>query len=264
MTLPRSDDPLPPNAIRFSEAFELFYRSIEGWQEIEARVADAIAKYNEDPSELMELPRFLGQGAITERHRLAVARSEAIAAQETARADAWESWRSDLAGGRFEPCIRDPRTGDILHLDKRGWACDPGLGPGPEIEDFVCHDDPRQPGPSTEIDGKLRPVFFNRDTFAAALSSQTKAAAPENPKAAKAGRGPKPKYDPQYIYEIVFYLMDENGEISPDDPDWKTQGDLERAVADRLAKDGLYPSESRLRELVTPALEAWRSKKADN
>jgi hypothetical protein len=87
--LRRSDDTLPANTIRFSEAFELFYRTIEWWEEIEARVAEAIAKHKEDPSELVELPRLLGQGPITEHHRLAIIRSEAIAARETARADAW-------------------------------------------------------------------------------------------------------------------------------------------------------------------------------
>jgi hypothetical protein len=80
-------------------------------------------------------------------------------------------WRAELVAGRFEACIRDPRTGEFLPLDKRGWACGPGLGPRPEIEDFVYPDDPWQPGPTTEIDGKLRPVFFVRDAFMAALLS---------------------------------------------------------------------------------------------
>jgi hypothetical protein len=41
----RSDDPLPQNVIRFSQAFEQFYRTIEPkWQELEAARNDAFSR----------------------------------------------------------------------------------------------------------------------------------------------------------------------------------------------------------------------------
>ncbi len=176
--LQRSNDPLPANTIRHSEAFERFRQSIEWWEEIEARVADTIAKYNEDPSELMELPSLLGGASsncgvpdpepdkwplvpITERHQLAIAKTEAIAARETAHAAAWERWRSEIAAGRFVPCQRDPVTGEVLYPDKREWGHDPGLG---QVDDYACSDD---------IRGKLRPVFFMRVAFEEQLSALT-------------------------------------------------------------------------------------------
>ena len=90
-------------------------------------------------------------------------------ARDRARFGAWGPWRPNLARGKFVPCIRDPDNNVILELDKKGWAGSQGLGPYCSIDDFVCPDDPIVPGPFAAIGGKLRPVFFVKNTFEAAL-----------------------------------------------------------------------------------------------
>jgi hypothetical protein len=269
VTLPRSDDPLPANTIRFSEAFELFYRSTEGWEEIEARIADVSDLYDKAPPEAVEnmadgrchqdevrLP-FLGEGPITDRHKLAIARADAIHARETARAAAWNRWRDYLAAGYFDPRIRDPQTGEALCLNKAGWTCDPGWGPRAwVVEDFVCPGDPWQPGPDAKADGYLRPLFFFRDAFVAQLEKLTQ------PAEQKKRRGTKPKYDRERIQNIVFENMGYHGEFDVADPDWSSSAALERAVLDALSRDGKTPAESTVRKLIVEPLKNWRAKSA--
>jgi hypothetical protein len=206
--LPRSDDPLPANTIRFSEAFELFYQSTEPrWQEIDARIVATSDRLNEAPPEPVELTAdgrlpFLGTGTLTDRHRLAIAKAEAISAWVAAHSDAWTRWRAHLAAGDFDPRIRDPRTGEALCPDRAGWNCNPGLGPrGWVVEDFVCPDDPWQPGPMAAIDGFLRPLFFFRDVFEAQPKGLTQPAEQKR-------RGKKPIYDRARIQEIVLAAID--------------------------------------------------------
>jgi hypothetical protein len=262
MTLPRSDDPLSPSAIRFSEAFELFYRSIKPrWRELDARIVATSNQFNEAPPETDELIVAgylppLGLGTITDKHQLAIAKAEAFCARETARSDAWTRWRGHLAAGDFEPHVRDPQTGEALCLDRAGWNCSPGLGPrGGVVEDFVCPDDPWQPGPTAAMDGSLRPVFFFRDKFEAQLKKLTQ---PTKQKR----RGKPPIYDRPRIREIVFEKMEDNGEFLLADPEWRVEADLERAVLAELARDGIEPAESTVRDLIKEPLKEWRAKKA--
>jgi hypothetical protein len=199
--LPRSDDPLPANTIRFSEAFELFYQSTEPrWQEIDARIVATSDRLNEAPPEPVELTAdgrlpFLGTGTLTDRHRL--------------------------------------------------WV----------VEDFVCPDDPWQPGPMAAIDGFLRPLFFFRDVFEAQPKRLTQPAEQKR-------RGKKPIYDRACIQEIVFEKMDYHGEFDVADPDWKCQADLERAVLAELGDKGIAPAESTIRELIAKPLKDWRTSRA--
>jgi hypothetical protein len=260
--LPRSDDPLPANTIRFSEAFELFYQSTEPrWQEIDARIVATSDRLNEAPPEPVELTAdgrlpFLGTGTLTDRHRLAIAKAEAISAWVAAHSDAWTRWRAHLAAGDFDPRIRDPRTGEALCPDRAGWNCNPGLGPrGWVVEDFVCPDDPWQPGPMAAIDGFLRPLFFFRDVFEAQPKGLTQPAEQKR-------RGKKPIYDRARIQEIVFEKMDYHGEFDAADPDWKCQADLERAVLAELGDKGIAPAESTIRELIAKPLKDWRTSRA--
>ena len=169
----RSDDPLPQNVIRFSEGFERFFRATEPrWQELEAAVNDTFA-------------------ACEKQHEWNIARD----ALDIARVAAWARWRTALELGVFVPCIRDPAHDKILTLDKQGWGEPPGLGPRYSISDFICPDDPIQPGPLAEIGGKLRPVFFLNDAFEKALAQMSgRTGSP---------RGPKRKYDPALVRQTV-------------------------------------------------------------
>jgi hypothetical protein len=223
----RSNDPLPQNVIRFSEAFEHFYQTTEPkWQELEAGVNDAIATC---------------QGGGLDKWYANQA------ARESARISAWRQLRSMLETGKLVACIRDPDTDKILELDRKGWAGSQGLGPRCSFDDFICPNDPIQPGPLAAIGGKLRPVFFMKDAFARALKSGLPASGKR--------QGRMPKYDRQFIREKVFELMDHHGDFLESDPEWRCQADLERAVIASFENKGLKPAESTVRKLVTEALK---------
>jgi hypothetical protein len=229
----RSDDPLPQNVIRFSEGFERFFQSTEPrCQELEAAANDAFLAFEKGDFR----PALQGEWHAT------------LDALDRARFGAWGPWRSNLALGRFVPCIRDPDNNVILELDKKGWARSQGLGPYCFIDDFVCPDDPIVPGPLAAIGGKLRPVFFLKDAFEKALAAM-------NGRSTGSRRGPKRRYDPGLARQIVFEQMDHHGEFDPSDPQWRAQADLERAVMERL---GSNPAESTVRGLIKKPLEAWR------
>src|SRR5215475_6561614 len=167
----RSDDPLPQNVIRFSETFEQFYRTIEPrWQELEAARNGAFSAYEKND---------FRQKQQDEWHA-------ATDALDSARISAWGQFRSMLESGQLVACIRDPDRGVILELDPKAWAGPQGLGPRCSIDDFICPDDPIQPGPLAAIGGKLRPVFFLKDAFEKALAAMRGRSSP---------RGPKPRYD---------------------------------------------------------------------
>jgi hypothetical protein len=258
VTLPRSDDPLPANTIRFSEAFDLFYQSTEPrWKEIDAHIDATSDQLNKAPPEPVELTAdgglpFLGTGTLTDRHQLAIAKAEAINARETAYSNARTRWYGHLAAGDFDPRVRDPQTGEALCLDRAGWNCSPGpwlLG------DFVCPDDPWQPGPMAAIGGSLRPVFFFREVFEAQLKKLTQPAKQKR-------RGKKPIYDRVRIQKIVSEKMDYHGEFDVADRDWKSKADLERAVLAELGDKGIAPAESTIRKLIAGPLDGWRALRA--
>jgi hypothetical protein len=58
--------------------------------------------------------------------------------------------------------------------------------------------------------------------------------------------------------------MGYHGEFSLDDPEWKSQADLERAIADKLERSGKNPAESTVRALIGEPLAQWRAQKAGN
>jgi hypothetical protein len=230
----RSDDPLPQNVIRFSEGFERFFQSTEPrCRELEAAANDAFLAFEKGDFR----PALQGEWHAT------------LHARDRARFGAWGRWRLNLALGLFVPCIRDPDNDVILELDKKGWAGPQGLGPYCSIDDFVCPDDPIVPGPFAAIGGKLRPVFFLKNTFEAALESGPV------PDGGRKRRGRRPQYDREQIERIVFELMTHHGEFDPSDPQWRRQADLETEVMVRL---GSVPAESTVRELIKKPLEAWR------
>jgi hypothetical protein len=232
----RSDDPLPQNVIRFSEGFERFFQSTEPrCQELEAAANDAFLACEKGDFR----PALQGEWHAT------------LDARDRARFGAWGQWRLNLALGLFVPCIRDPDNDVILELDKKGWAGPQGLGPYCSIDDFVCPDDPIVPGPFAAIGGKLRPVFFVKNTFERALAAVSRPV----PDGGRKRRGRRPQYDREQIARIVLELMTHHGEFDPSDPQWRRQADLETEVMVRL---GSVPAESTVRELIKKPLEAWR------
>jgi hypothetical protein len=231
---------MPQNVIRFAEGFERFFRATEPrWQELEAAVNDAFAAYEK---------RGFAQALQHEWHA-------ALNALEIARVAVWARWRTALELGAFVPCIRDPDHGLILELNKGGWGGPPGLGPRCSLDDFICPDDPIQPGPLAAIGGKLRPVFFMKDDFEKALAAMSG-------RSTGGRRGPKPRYDRGLVRQIVFQQMDHHGDFSQDDPEWRAQADLERTVQKEFESRGYDPADSTVRELIAEPLAEWRALKA--
>jgi hypothetical protein len=175
----------------------------------------------------------------------------------SAQISAWHQWRSMLHSGQLVPCIRDPDKGVILELDKGGWAGPQGLGPRCSIDDFICPNDPIQPGPLAAIGSKLRPVFFMKDAFAAALAEMSGLVV-----ASRGRRGPKPRYDREFIRRLVCELMDRHRDFSESNSKWRAQADLERAVIEALEKQGLEPATSTVRKLIAAPLREWRASRA--
>ena len=101
------------------------------------------------------------------------------------------------------------------------------------------------------IGGKLRPVFFLKDTFEKALAAMS-GPVPDGVRK-RSGRGRV--YDREKVTRIVFEKMDHHGEFDPGDQEWRAQADLERAVMEGL---GSNPATSTVRSLIKKPLEAWR------
>jgi hypothetical protein len=58
--------------------------------------------------------------------------------------------------------------------------------------------------------------------------------------------------------------MDHHDEFSLDDPEWKSQADLERAILDKFVLSGKTPAESTVRDLIGEPLAQWGAQKAGN
>jgi hypothetical protein len=106
----------------------------------------------------------------------------------------------------------------------------------------------------------MRPVFFVAEAFETALA----AFGPQH-EGNRKGRGRRRRYDREQIKNFVFELMDHHGEFVAEDPEWRSQADLERAVLEKLNALGLEPAVSTVRDLIREPLEEWhRSRVADN
>jgi hypothetical protein len=86
------------------------------------------------------------------------------------------------------------------------------------------------------------------------------------PKASSAARGRPTAVDwDHFVKPALFKQLDHHGPPSPDDPDWRNQAAVERAVS-RIIFDkyGFVLSESTVRDHTTALLRAWTAKKAGN
>src|SRR5262249_22420861 len=180
----------------------------------------------------------------------------AFNARDAARGAAEMKFRKALAAGELRALIRDPDNGALLELSRDGWersSDDGGFAAGFD-EDFVEPGDFFQPGPPALTNGYLRPVFFNEEEFYNWIARRV-------PGRDVAVGGRKPSYDRASIRKWVFDLMGHHGEFSPDDPEWKSQADLERAILDKFALSGKTPAESTVRALIRGPLAQWRAQK---
>jgi len=239
-----SDDPIPERHIRLSQAFDLYYEAVTpNWRELDAAIDAA------NPPE--------GQISTAALRELDITRRAAFNARDTARGAAEMKFRKALTAGELRALIRDPGTGEPLRLSQNGWDREPNGLPGGFDEDFVEPGDAFQPGPPAVIDGYLRPVFFNLQDFKNWLRIVSGA---DDVRSKPLGR--KRSYDRTAIRKLVFDLMDHHDEFSPDDPEWKSQADLERAISDELARSEIEPAESTVRALIREPLEQWRVQKS--
>jgi hypothetical protein len=241
-----SDDPIPQDHIKLSEAFNLYYQAVTpNWRELDAAIDAA------NPPE--------GQISTAALRELDITRRAAFNARDTAYGKADVKFRAAITAGKLQPLIRDPATGELLKLSQNGWDREPNGLPGGFDEDFVEPGDAFQPGPPAVIDGYLRPVFFNLQDFKNWLRIVSGA---DDVRSKPLGR--KRSYDRARVRSLVFEKMDYHGEFAPEDDEWKSQADLERAISDELARSGITPVESTVRILIREPLVEWRARKAGN
>jgi hypothetical protein len=117
--------------------------------------------------------------------------------------------------------------------------------------DLPLLDERGRPDPSSTA-RCTRTIFIRKDSLGNFIESL-----PTNRIANQARRGRPPKYDWGAIEQTVRYLMDENGDFSPDDPDWNAQARLEEALNDKFGIE-----KSAVRERLPPILQSWRKAKA--
>jgi hypothetical protein len=78
---------------------------------------------------------------------------------------------------------------------------------------------------------------------------------------AQSKSGRKPKIPQKEIDKVVFELLDDRGNLSDDDPEWHTQGQLEAATREMLNKkfkQRNVPQESTLRVYVSKSYRQWK------
>src|SRR5262249_10185529 len=202
-----SDDPILEGQIRFSKAFDLYYEAVTpNWQALDAAINEPMAS-----------PPAAGKD--DEANPLVLA----FNARDAARGAAEMKFRKALAAGELRALIRDPDNGALLELSRDGWerSSEGAFAVGFD-EDFVEPGDFFQPGPTTVINDYLRPVFFKDEDFSRWLA---RIRSDQGRYVQRSGR--KRSYDRTSIRKWVFDLMDYHDEFSPDDPEWKSQADLE-------------------------------------
>lgn len=79
---------------------------------------------------------------------------------------------------------------------------------------------------------------------------------PESSERTKSRRGPKARYDWSQFYDHMASLFEHNGYLSPDDPDWHRQSQVETAMVEWCEKSwGVSPGESTIRTKVSAAID---------
>ena len=163
----KSDDPLPRNAIRLSDAFERYYRATA--PDMSAVEAELNAALPGPESQGMWRCDFNWLGCLTDADYNKAAWERwyrAFVAMEESRSRAEKSFRNALATGRPDALVRDPVTGEnVKLLNYPIWNEKANFGVAGFTEDFVGPNELMQPGPNTIIGDAMRPVFFDLDDF---------------------------------------------------------------------------------------------------
>jgi hypothetical protein len=76
----------------------------------------------------------------------------------------------------------------------------------------------------------------------------------------RVGRSPKLDWNGA-VKRHVFELFDYHGCLSPHDPEWSIQADVERAVADFLDKSGWEAGESTIRKHTAKFISEWKAQR---
>jgi hypothetical protein len=153
---PKSGAAIPTNAVSLSEAFCLFSK---------VEISDDFSKTKPDDDG-------------DKRGSPVSPEVEASLAKMSALGKAELVFRDALVKGELVAQIRDPRNGQNLQpSDRLRWSWkssfEPtGIGEG---EDYVWSDDSLSPGPNTEINGQVHPVFFIRADFERWLNARKRA-----------------------------------------------------------------------------------------
>jgi hypothetical protein len=75
-------------------------------------------------------------------------------------------------------------------------------------------------------------------------------------------RGRKPRLDPDHIKSVVFELLLDNGDIMNIEPQWRTQGDIERETFEILLQQKFrredIPKKTQMRSYVSKFHKEWR------
>jgi hypothetical protein len=80
-------------------------------------------------------------------------------------------------------------------------------------------------------------------------------------------RGRKPKIDVDYIRSAIWEFLDDNGDISGLDPEWRTQSDIQVEIRKILIKEfgeDNIPGTSSLKGYVSRFYPEWKSSKVKN
>jgi hypothetical protein len=231
----RSDDPLPRDAIRLSDAFELYCRAVT--PEV-IGIETELAVATEDCEK--------HGGSEGRQERL----NQAFDALDASRKIAEKSFR--VAADRPTALIRDPKNHEILKLDHRSWDEKANFGIVGFHEDFVDPDDLMQPGPHTYLNGALRPVFFEEHDFHEWLRSLRPAkevavpgdlddevgaiAAPTIPQS-KSRAGRKRIFDWDAMEQTLSQLLAERGDPNDPSADWRSTAELAKIIITKFEND---------------------------
>ncbi len=154
--LPISDDLIPKQAIRLTDAYELLAALFDNHP-------DRIPEFDEDSSKALRRSR---QTELTVGHDPAVFDAE-LEEQWHFRKQANLFLRQAIEAEKIIACVRDPINGDVLQFPAEGWIPESwkdDIPPG--IWTNFIYGDFESPGPAgSMLSGSLRPVFFIRSEF---------------------------------------------------------------------------------------------------
>jgi hypothetical protein len=161
---PRASNILPdkPKTIGLAAGFELYFDKLPHAAATKAKMIEALEIYQSSaPDGWRSDEKYLGWLSPEDCHSSRWRRwIMAAAVLEAARRMAEKDFRDALAAG--QPLARTWNADtDVVSVPAcELWNKKMSFGAAGFADNFVHPDDPAQPGPSTEIAGLLRPVFF--------------------------------------------------------------------------------------------------------